>query len=303
MDYPYIIIYCTIFAFPSEIFLLMPDNIKYKTTTPSEASFLFDAVCLPPDLQIPLHSQATWELSCVITGEGTRLLADVSESFSEGEVVMIPSGVQHCWYFNKDKTDKDGNIENITIFFNRGLLNNVAICFTEFADHIKHLLEAANAIVFSGEVRAKIYSLMLRMREESSEKRVLTFMEILLIISEDRTGRIIVNSKPRSKGEIRMSQIRTFINCNYAREISIEEVVAHVGMNKSAFCTFIKKETGLTFTNYVNSIRLNLAASALKETELHISEIGASVGLTDTPYFCRLFKKKFGMTPTEYRRG
>ena len=51
-------------------------------------------------------------------GEGTRLLSDVSEPFAEGEVVMIPSGVQHCWYFNKDKTDKDGNIENITIFFN-----------------------------------------------------------------------------------------------------------------------------------------------------------------------------------------
>ena len=281
----------------------MSVNKESKTIKPTEFSFVYDAVCLPPDLQIPLHSQASWELSCIIIGEGTRLLSDVSEPFAEGEVVMIPSGVQHCWYFNKDKTDKDGNIENITIFFNRGLLNNVAICFTEFADHIKHLLEAANAIVFSGEVRAKIYSLMLRMREESSEKRVLTFMEILLIISEDRTGRIIVNSKPRSKGEIRMSQIRTFINCNYAREISIEEVVVHVGMNKSAFCTFIKKETGLTFTNYVNSIRLNLAASALKETELHISEIGASVGLTDTPYFCRLFKKKFGMTPTEYRRG
>ena len=34
-----------------------------------------------------------------------------------------------------------------------------------------------------------------------------------------------------------------------------------------------------------------------------IYEIGASVGLTDTPYFCRIFKKKFGMTPTEYRRS
>ena len=281
----------------------MSGNKEYRTIKSPEVSFVFDAVCLPPDLQIPLHSQASWELSCIIKGEGTRLLSDVSEPFAEGEVVMIPSGVQHCWYFNKDKTDKDGNIENITIFFSSDFLNNVALCFPEFSDHIKHMQETPNAIIFSGEVREGIYSLMLRMREESAEKRVLTFMEILLIISEDRTGRIIVNSKPRSKGEVRMYQIRSFVNCNYGREISIDEVVAHVGMNKSAFCTFIKKETGLTFTNYVNDIRLNLAAASLKETELPISEIGASVGLTDTPYFCRIFKKKFGMTPTEYRKS
>ena len=164
-------------------------------------------------------------------------------------------------------------------------------------------MESPNAIIFSGEVRERIYSLMLRMRDEGVEKRVLTFMEILLIISEDRTGRIIMNTKARSKGEVRMSQIRSFVNCNYGREISIDEVVAHVGMNKSAFCTFIKKETGLTFTNYVNEIRLNLAAASLKETELSIAEIGASVGLTDTPYFCRIFKKKYCMTPTGYRKN
>ena len=69
------------------------------------------------------------------------------------------------------------------------------------------------------------------------------------------------------------------------------------------FFTFIKKETGMTFTNYVNDIRLNLAAASLKETDQSVSEIGASVGLTDTPYFCRIFKKKFGMTPTEYRKS
>ena len=281
---------------------ITPNNKEYKTIKQTDKSFEFDAVCLPPDLQIPLHSQASWELSCIITGEGTRLLSDVSEAFAEGEAVMIPPGVQHCWYFNKDKTDNDGNIENITIFFNGDFLNNIALCFPEFADHIKHMLDAQNAIVFSGEVRERIFSLMLRMREESAEKRVLTFMEILLIISEDRTGRIVVNKKSRSKGEVRMSQIRSFVNCNFAREISIEEVTSHVGMNKSAFCTFIKKETGMTFTNYVNETRLNHAAAALKESDFHISEIGASVGLTDTPYFCRLFKKKYGMTPTEFRR-
>ena len=48
---------------------------------------------------------------------------------------------------------------------------------------------------------------------------------------------------------------------------------------------------------------LHLAAASLKTSDQSIYEIGASVGLTDTPYFCRIFKKKFGMTPTEYRKS
>ena len=123
----------------------------------------------------------------------------------------------------------------------------------------------------------------------------------LLIIAEDKTGRVIINSKPRSRRERRMTQIKSYVNCNYCRDISIDEIVAHVGMNKSSFCTFIKKETGMTFTNYLNNLRLTLAADILKDSDLSVADVGSKVGLQDSPYFCRLFKKRYGMTPTEYR--
>ena len=63
------------------------DNITIKRLV---NTLDFDAVCLPPEKQIPLHSQCTWELSCVITGEGTRLLGDISENFFPGDTVLIP---------------------------------------------------------------------------------------------------------------------------------------------------------------------------------------------------------------------
>lgn len=81
----------------------------------------FDAVCLPPDKHIPLHSQSTWELSCVITGEGTRVLGDVSERFSASDTVLTPPATPHCWYFDRSKTDAEGNIENVSIFFKRDI--------------------------------------------------------------------------------------------------------------------------------------------------------------------------------------
>ena len=272
-----------------------------KTIILLDRSLEYDYVCIPPDKQIPLHSQNTWELSCVITGEGNRLLSEVSEPFEAGETVLIPPGIPHCWYFNKDKTDADGNIENITMFFNTDFLHNVAFCFPEFSDAINHVTTISNATIFTGDTLSKIYSLMLRMKEETTERRILSFLEILLIIAEDKTGRVIINSKPRSRSERRMAQIKSYVNCNYSRDISINEVVAHVGMNKSSFCSFIKRETGMTFTGYLNNLRLSLAADLLKDSDISVAEAGSKVGLQDSPYFCRLFKKKYGVTPTKYR--
>ena len=276
-------------------------NNKFGTMASADKTFEYDYVCLPPNKQIPLHSQGSWELSCVITGAGTRLLSDVSESFTDGEVVLIPPEVQHCWYFNKDVTDERGNIENVTIFFAKDFLNNVACCFPELAESAGRLSDSKNAIVFDGEIRDQIYLLMLRMREESAEKRILTFLEILLLAAKNQNGRVIAASKPRSRREVKMSQIKSYINCNYTRDITLEEVAMHIGMNKSSLCTFVKKESGLTFVNYLNEYRLLLAVEKLKDSELRVSEIGVAVGIADTPYFCRIFKRKYGMTPTEYR--
>lgn len=272
-----------------------------KTIIAIDKSLEYHTVIIPPEKQIPLHSQPTWELSCIITGEGTRLLSDISEQFEAGETVLIPPGIPHCWYFNKDKTDADGNIENITMFFSTDFLHNVSSSIPELAEHVSQLSSLRNATVFEGEARSKIYSLLLRMRDESREKRILTFLEIMLEMSAGNSGRKIDSSKQRTRSEVRMSQVKSYVNCNYAREISVDEIASHVGMNKSSFCTFIKKETGLTFTNYLNDLRLSLAVNMLGETDMRVSEIASAVGIPDIPYFCRIFKKRYALTPSEFR--
>ena len=261
----------------------------------------FDAVCLPPDKQIPLHSQSTWELSCVITGEGTRVLGDVSERFSAGDTVLIPPATPHCWYFDRSKIDAEGNIENVSIFFHGELLANLQALFPEMSAPMAHITAQKSAIIFSGESREAIYSTMLRMRNETSAKRLLSLLEILLIIAEDKTGRAISGVQPMSRQQMRIAQIKSFVNCNYMHKISIDEIASHIGMSRSSFCSFFKRETGQTFTEYLNEKRIELACELLENKEMNINEVGQAVGIPDTPYFCRFFKTIKGVTPTEYR--
>ena len=98
-----------------------------------------------------------------------------------------------------------------------------------------------------------------------------------------------------------MTQIKSFVNCNYMHEIKIDEIASHIGMNRSSFCSFFKKETGQTFTHYLNEKRISLACELLENEDMNINEIGQAVGIPDTPYFCRIFKTFKGLTPTEYR--
>ena len=245
--------------------------------------------------------QSTWELSCVITGEGTRLLGDISENFFPGDTVLIPPGIPHSWYFNREKTDADGNIENVSIFFPNDLLTNLQACFPEMCAPMIHISALKDALIFSGETRKEIYSTMLRMRNETPTKRVLSLLEILLFIAQDKTGRVISGIRPLNRQEMRMTQIKSFVNCNYMHEIKIDEIASHIGMNRSSFCSFFKKETGQTFTHYLNEKRISLACELLENEDMNINEIGQAVGIPDTPYFCRIFKTFKGLTPTEYR--
>lgn len=84
--------------------------------------------------------------------------------------------------------------------------------------------------------------------------------------------------------------------------ISLENIAAEVGMNRSAFCSYFKKCKGITFSQFVSQYRLNTACELLKHSQKQISEICFIVGFNDVPHFNRVFKKQKGISPKEYRK-
>ena len=87
-----------------------------------------------------------------------------------------------------------------------------------------------------------------------------------------------------------------------AMELTLQSTAESLGINKSYLATLFKKETGKTFTGYVNSKRLDHAIFLLNATDLQIQEVASSCGIPDVAYFTRLFKQEKGMTPSQYRK-
>ena len=137
----------------------MDKKDKYRiTNNKSEASFTYNNVCLDPKEQIGLHQQSTWELSYIINGAGLRLIGDIRETFSAGEVVLVPPHIPHCWYFDSNVTDKNGKIANITITFPKELPDEQISLFPEFLEYMRKFNSHTDAIRHYTTVRLDFHA-------------------------------------------------------------------------------------------------------------------------------------------------
>lgn len=92
-----------------------------------------------------------------------------------------------------------------------------------------------------------------------------------------------------------------FINDNYNKKISLEDIASYVGISKYYFSVLFKKDQGITFSSYLNTVRIEKAKQLLKNPQTTINDIVYEVGFNDPQYFSKTFKKYIGMTVTEYR--
>ena len=83
--------------------------------------------------------------------------------------------------------------------------------------------------------------------------------------------------------------------------LSLEEVAALVGLSPSHFSRVFKEQTGENFVDYLTRLRLNTAARLLRHTRASIGQIALAVGYADPNYLSRIFHRRTGMTPKEYR--
>lgn len=266
------------------------------------ANYKFHYVAIPPARQIGLHSQPTWELSYVLVGHGQRLIGNTKSEFREGDLVLVPPDVQHCWYFSPESTDEDGNIVDLSLQFSQDLLSRLLAIFPELSEASNRFLSVKDALCFTQTATAILGSKMLAMRDMDDIHRVSSLIDLLVTISEHIDESEIVGGKVEcDTTRDRLMQIETFVACNYARHISLSEVASHLGMSRASFVSFVRKHIGETFISYLNEYRLLQAHYLLTHNKQQwpVSIIGYSVGFQSISHFNHLFKERYGCSPKQ----
>lgn len=96
-------------------------------------------------------------------------------------------------------------------------------------------------------------------------------------------------------------KILEFINNHYTERCTSKEISAMFGYNETYFCRRFREVTGITFSKYVQALRMEYAQKLLKNSKDDINIVAWKCGFSDLSYFSNCFKKLFGFTPTEFR--
>lgn len=94
---------------------------------------------------------------------------------------------------------------------------------------------------------------------------------------------------------------KKYIAENYQSNISMTSMAELVNLSPVYFSVLFKREVGINFLDYLNQYRLEVSKNLLKQVKYNINEVASLSGFQDSKYFSKLFKKTFGITPTNYR--
>jgi len=98
-----------------------------------------------------------------------------------------------------------------------------------------------------------------------------------------------------------ITEVIKFIELHYQDKITLEMIAEHVNFSENYLCRVFKEQTGTNLIHYINNVRMNKAAELILIGHTYIKEVSSLVGIIDQFYFSRVFKKHFGVSPTEYR--
>ena len=115
-----------------------------------------------------------------------------------------------------------------------------------------------------------------------------------------QSSRNVVVKKDEQSTSV-VSKAKTYIDTHYNKDISLYDVSREVDISPYYFSKIFKEETGENFIEYLTNVRIEQAKTLLTGSGLSMKEICAQIGYGDPNYFSRAFKKKTGLTPTEFK--
>ena len=127
-----------------------------------------------------------------------------------------------------------------------------------------------------------------------SDPRFLPLFECLLL--QIKMEYSIREEKPIS------NKIKQFVKNNLDKKITLEDISNVVFLSPNYCDRIFKQETGCSIVDYIIDKRIQYAQNLLWDLSLKLTTIAAKVGYPDYGYFCRIFKKRVGYTPLQYRK-
>ncbi len=280
--------------------------VLHEITPLMEKDALYIADRHKKEFTYPIHNHEVYELNFVEHAAGARrIVGDKAEIVGEYDLVLITScNLEHVW----EQADcKSEDIREITIQFKFGDDESDGFFDKKPFEYIRNMIhEARKGLCFNMSAIIKVYDKLDTLSQITDNfEALMQFLSILNTLSRCEGSRTLASSS-YAKVNIeddsrRILKVKNYINENYMYDIKLKDLATIANMSDCAFSRFFKIHTGRTLSDYIIDIRLGYATRMLIDTTQSISEISFQCGYNNISNFNRIFKRKRGCSPSEYR--
>lgn len=246
------------------------------------------------------HYHATYEILIMLDGTRYAFFNNGTHSLSAGDILIIKPYTLHL----TENRESD--------YFKRYALNfsDSVLKIILSDEESKKLLNS----IYTGIIHANtadfhtILRLIENISEADQEKGKFSRKKLAsnMLVFIDMLSKMPTNEQSKDKGDIicsdSLANALNYINRNFTKELTLDFIVDYAHISKANFCRIFKKETGSTFLQYLNNLRVAYAHSLLIETDLSIQRIADKAGFSSVLHFDRVFKSIHGITPSAMRK-
>ena len=257
-------------------------------------------------LSVNQRNNVYWTVVYVKQGVGMYLLESSLLCLNEGDLIILPPGVQFCFSSKELGDEYNINLKAVVLRFDSAWLDSVLAAFPMFSDAVLKIKELRSPFTVWGPKWMKLSSLLndALFSCEPSHQPV-KVMEILQQLSTPDGYTMIKDLKECDMQTlaVRKEKIDRYLECNYYNRISLEDISGYVGMSRTYFSQFFKAHYKEGFSDHLTRVRVEKASVMLLHTDKPIPAIAYECGFKTVQYFTRAFKKVKGVTPGVFRRN
>lgn len=280
-------------------------GVLHEITPLADKDLLYIADRHKKEFTYPIHKHDVFELNFVEHASGVRrIVGDNSEIIGDYDLVLITStDLEHVWMQNSCTST---NIHEITVQFILDLSEDSLFAKTPFRSIYKMLELARRGLAFPMETIMQVYTPLTELSSiKDGYKAFMSFIDILHTMSKSEGMRTLATTSYAKvnigEDSQRILKVKNFIDSNYMDEIKLKTLAGIACMSEAAFSRFFKLHTGRTVSDYIIEIRLGNAARMLVDTNNTVADISFQCGYNNLSNFNRVFKRKKGCSPTEFR--
>lgn len=261
-------------------------------------------ISFEPNLEnCPPHTHSYIEIAYTVSGEAIHTLNGVSKPLNAGDYVIVNPGDIHGYEITGNEPYSVINcILNAKFLYSSAKENTFRECLANPLLNFttSNLSFAPESFAFTDSdpyMRSLFEALMYEYNQKKYKYRTIcrNILNIIILNSARKLSQV-------SQSTFQLSEyMKDYISMHYTEENLLQKMSEEINYSSAYMSIKFKKDTGITFKEFLQTVRMDTAITLLNETNMSVQEVAAAVGYKDMNHFYKIFKKIKNSTPSQHK--